>query len=55
MISDRAHLVLDLHQEIDGLLEAEKGEGKLGTTRKGIGPCYTSKARFVDAFVACDY
>lgn len=43
-ISDRAHLVFDLHQKLDGLLEAEKKGGKIGTTGRGIGPVYTSKA-----------
>lgn len=44
LISDRAHLVFDLHQEIDGLVEGSKGSGSLGTTKKGIGPTYASKA-----------
>lgn len=45
-LSDRAHLVLDYHQIIDGLREAERaGTGQqLGTTKRGIGPCYSSKA-----------
>lgn len=46
LISDRAHLVFDFHQQVDGLQEAEnseKGVG-LGTTKKGIGPTYSSKA-----------
>jgi len=45
-ISDRAHLVFDLHQIIDGLKEQELslGKGSIGTTRKGIGPTYSSKA-----------
>ncbi|KAK9693584.1 Adenylosuccinate synthetase [Popillia japonica] len=46
LISDRAHLVFDLHQQVDGLQEqenSEKGTG-LGTTKKGIGPTYSSKA-----------
>ncbi|KAI6248737.1 Adenylosuccinate synthetase [Erysiphe necator] len=43
-ISDRAHIVLDLHQRLDGIEETELGGGKLGTTRKGIGPCYSTKA-----------
>lgn len=43
-ISDRAHLVFDLHQEIDGLVEGSKGKDSLGTTKKGIGPTYSSKA-----------
>jgi adenylosuccinate synthase len=44
-VSSRAHLVLDVHQVIDGLKEGElsvKGQD-LGTTRKGIGPAYSSK------------
>ncbi|XP_044728154.1 adenylosuccinate synthetase [Chrysoperla carnea] len=44
LISDRAHLVFDLHQSVDGLQEAEKGTQSLGTTKKGIGPAYSSKA-----------
>lgn len=46
IISDRAHLVFDFHQQVDGLQEAEKANsGKsLGTTKKGIGPTYSSKA-----------
>jgi adenylosuccinate synthase len=43
-ISDRAHLVFDFHQSVDGLQEAEKGAKSLGTTKKGIGPTYSSKA-----------
>ncbi|KAF7266742.1 adenylosuccinate synthetase [Rhynchophorus ferrugineus] len=46
IISDRAHLVFDFHQAVDGLQEQEnnqKGQG-LGTTKKGIGPTYSSKA-----------
>lgn len=42
-ISDRAHVVLDLHQRVDGLEEAELGGSKIGTTGKGIGPCYATK------------
>ncbi|KAK9703323.1 Adenylosuccinate synthase [Basidiobolus ranarum] len=43
-VSDRAHLVLDLHQIVDGLKEDELGRGSIGTTKKGIGPAYASKA-----------
>ncbi|KAF9021602.1 hypothetical protein BGZ52_001614 [Haplosporangium bisporale] len=43
-VSDRAHLVFDVHQIIDGLKELELGRGSIGTTRKGIGPTYSSKA-----------
>uniref|UniRef100_A0A7S0BFG9 Adenylosuccinate synthetase n=1 Tax=Rhodosorus marinus TaxID=101924 RepID=A0A7S0BFG9_9RHOD len=43
-ISDRAHLLFDYHKVVDGLREVERGGGKIGTTRQGIGPCYSSKA-----------
>jgi len=42
-ISDRAHLVFDFHQEVDGHIETRLGRNKIGTTRKGIGPSYASK------------
>jgi len=46
-VSDRAHLVFDFHQAVDGLQESNreglKGTTKLGTTKKGIGPTYASK------------
>lgn len=45
-ISNRAHLVFDFHQQVDGLSEMEnsqKGQG-IGTTKRGIGPTYSSKA-----------
>jgi adenylosuccinate synthase len=42
-ISDRAHVVFDVHQLVDGLEEVELGGGNIGTTRKGIGPAYSSK------------
>jgi adenylosuccinate synthase len=43
-ISDRAHLLFDFHQVVDGLREVERGKAKIGTTGRGIGPCYSSKA-----------
>lgn len=43
-ISDRAHIVFDLHQLVDGLEEVELGGKSIGTTRKGIGPTYSTKA-----------
>ena len=42
-ISDRAHLVFDFHQEVDGRQEDKLGRHKIGTTKKGIGPAYASK------------
>ncbi len=44
-ISHSAHLVLDVHKEIDGLLEERRSAtGKIGTTKRGIGPAYMMKA-----------
>lgn len=43
LLSDRAHLVLDIHQQVDGLSETRLGRHKIGTTKKGIGPAYSSK------------
>jgi adenylosuccinate synthase len=43
LISDRAHLVFDFHQAVDGQLEHRLGRHKIGTTKKGIGPAYASK------------
>ena len=43
LISDRCHLLFDLHMEIDGALEAQRSKA-IGTTRRGIGPCYATKA-----------
>jgi adenylosuccinate synthase len=44
-ISDRAHLVLPYHPLIDGLREsAASADQKIGTTKRGIGPCYEDKA-----------
>uniref|UniRef100_A0A0B7BHY9 Adenylosuccinate synthetase n=1 Tax=Arion vulgaris TaxID=1028688 RepID=A0A0B7BHY9_9EUPU len=44
VISDRAHLVFDMHQQVDGMLESGRGHKSIGTTKKGIGPTYSSKA-----------
>ena len=44
MISDRAHMVMPYHKLFDGLSEDEAGEAMIGTTKRGIGPCYTDKA-----------
>uniref|UniRef100_A0A3B5Q4C1 Adenylosuccinate synthetase n=1 Tax=Xiphophorus maculatus TaxID=8083 RepID=A0A3B5Q4C1_XIPMA len=47
IISDRAHIVFDFHQAVDGVQEQQRQEqaGKnLGTTKKGIGPVYSAKA-----------
>ncbi len=44
LVSDRAHLLFDFHQTVDGMREEELAGEKIGTTKKGIGPCYSSKA-----------
>jgi len=44
LISDRAHMVMPYHKLLDGLSEDEAGEAMIGTTKRGIGPCYTDKA-----------
>ena len=43
-LSDRAHLLFDFHQAVDGIQEVARGGKGIGTTRKGIGPAYASKA-----------
>ena len=43
-ISDRAQVVLPYHMELDKAYETNKGDEKIGTTHKGIGPAYTDKA-----------
>uniref|UniRef100_A0A0C9QV85 Adenylosuccinate synthetase, chloroplastic n=1 Tax=Wollemia nobilis TaxID=56998 RepID=A0A0C9QV85_9CONI len=43
LVSDRAHLLFDFHQTVDGLREAELAGSLIGTTKRGIGPCYASK------------
>lgn len=53
-ISDRAHVVLPYHIELDGLFEELKGDQKVGTTKRGIGPAYTDKASR-DGIRICDF
>lgn len=43
-VSDRAHLLFDLHKQLDGLREDELAGKQIGTTKRGIGPAYSSKA-----------
>lgn len=42
-VSDRAHVILPYHKIIDQLREKKLGRGKIGTTGRGIGPCYEDK------------
>lgn len=44
LVSDRAHVNLQLHARVDGLEEAELAGNKIGTTGRGIGPSYANKA-----------
>lgn len=43
-LSDKAHLIMTYHKAVDLAREAAKGKDKLGTTGRGIGPCYEDKA-----------
>ena len=43
MVSERAHLIMPYHKHIDHVSERLKGDKKLGTTGRGIGPCYEDK------------
>jgi adenylosuccinate synthase len=43
LVSDRAHVILPYHREMDVLSEARRGERKIGTTSRGIGPAYEDK------------
>ena len=43
MISETASLILPFHQEMDEIREDTAGKEKIGTTRRGIGPCYEDK------------
>lgn len=52
-ISNRAHIIMPYHKQIDKAREIKKGAGKIGTTGRGIGPCYEDRAtrrgiRFAD-------
>lgn len=52
-ISEKAHLIMPYHRAIDNARERMKGDKKIGTTGRGIGPCYEDKAtrrgvRFVE-------
>jgi adenylosuccinate synthase len=42
-ISDKAHLILPYHRDLDLLSEARRGERRIGTTSRGIGPAYEDK------------
>ncbi|THB75355.1 MAG: adenylosuccinate synthase [Desulfobacteraceae bacterium] len=43
-VSDRAHMIMPYHKHIDMARETKKGKNKIGTTGRGIGPCYEDRA-----------
>lgn len=43
MVSDRAHVIMPYHKILDELQEDFRGNNAIGTTKRGIGPCYTDK------------
>jgi len=43
LVSRKAHLILPTHRLLDAVYEKSKGKEKIGSTLKGIGPCYTDK------------
>ncbi|OAJ74696.1 adenylosuccinate synthetase [Brevibacillus sp. SKDU10] len=51
-ISDRAHVILPYHIKLDGVEEESRGQNKIGTTRKGIGPAYMDKAARIGIRIA---
>ncbi len=53
-ISDRAHLVMPYHKKQDALSESALGSGKIGTTARGIGPCYADKMQRTTALRVAD-
>ncbi|MDP8299048.1 MAG: adenylosuccinate synthase [Candidatus Tantalella remota] len=51
-ISDKAHVIFPYHQKLDELREMKRKKGKIGTTKKGIGPCYSDKVARVGIRIA---
>ena len=52
LVSDRAHLLFDLHKEVDGLREAELAGKSIGTTKRGIGPVRSTWLESASVFEA---
>jgi len=42
-LSDRAHVVMHYHRLMDGIGDEKRGKDKIGTTKRGIGPCYMDR------------
>jgi adenylosuccinate synthase len=51
-ISDRAHVIMPYHIKLDSVEEESRGQNKIGTTRKGIGPAYMDKAARIGIRIA---
>ncbi len=51
-ISDSAHVIMPYHRVLDGLEEERRGEGRIGTTRRGVGPAYMDKLARIGIRVA---
>lgn len=51
-ISNRAHVILPYHVYQDQVDEESRGDAKIGTTNKGIGPCYTDKVQRIGIRIA---
>jgi adenylosuccinate synthase len=51
-ISDRAHVIMPYHIKLDSVEEDSRGQNKIGTTRKGIGPAYMDKAARIGIRIA---
>ncbi|MFS1516888.1 adenylosuccinate synthase [Bacillus sp. SCS-151] len=51
-ISNRAHVILPYHLKLDEVEEERKGDNKIGTTKKGIGPAYMDKAARIGIRIA---
>ena len=45
ILSDRAHIIMPYHPILDGIQEEKRGGKKIGTTKRGIGPCYEDAAK----------
>ena len=43
MLAENANLILPVHQALDQAMEITRGQNKIGTTNRGIGPCYEDK------------
>ncbi len=52
LLSERAHIILPYHKQLDLASEKKKGDGSIGTTLKGIGPAYRDKAGRVGIRIA---